>query len=78
MARWVGEWNASLLLPCFRKSFSLSLQMPLVFNFTKPYIILMSGEGGKVTQENCREESDLDPGMLDSRVRAVPSMPYGL
>lgn len=52
--------------------------MPLVLNFTKPYIILMSGEGGKVTQENCREESDLDPGVLDSRVQAVSSMPYGL
>lgn len=26
----------------------------------------MSGEGGKVTQEKCGEEPDLDPGMLDS------------
>lgn len=38
-----------------------------MFHLTKPYIILMSGEGGKVTSENCGVEPDLDPGMLDSK-----------
>lgn len=38
-------------------------------------IILTSGEGSKVTQEACGKPLDLDPGMLDSYVSALPSMP---